>query len=200
MQGYWRNEEATLRTIRNGWLYTGDLGYMDPDGFLYVVGRYKSLLIASDGEKFSPEGMEEAFVGQSEFFSQCMLYNDQDPYTVVLLVPNREKLKSYLKEKDFTMDSPDGREAALVKLGSELQEYTPSGRFNGVFPRRWLPAAVGILREGFTEENHLMNSTMKIVRGKIIEQHKELIDFLYTPEAKVIVNMKNLETMKGILS
>ena len=41
MQGYWRNEEATLRTIRNGWLYTGDLGYMDPDGFLYVVGRYK---------------------------------------------------------------------------------------------------------------------------------------------------------------
>ena len=128
-----------------------------------------------------------------------MLYNNQDPYTVLLLVPNREKLKNYLQEKDFKPESPEGREAALVKLGSELLEYGPSGRFNGMFPRRWLPAAVGILREGFTEENHLMNSTMKIVRGKIIERHRDKIDFLYTPEAKVIVNNKNLETMKGIL-
>jgi long-chain acyl-CoA synthetase len=200
MKEYWRNEEATRNTIRNSWLYTGDLGYVDPDGFLYVVGRFKSLLIASDGEKFSPEGMEEAFAGQSEFINQCMLYNNQNPYTVVLVVPNREKLKSYLQEKSLLPDSPEGRETALVKLGKELQEYGPSGRFNSMFPKRWLPAAVGILREGFTEENHLMNSTMKIVRGKVIERHKELIDFLYTPEAKVIINMKNLETMKGILS
>jgi long-chain acyl-CoA synthetase len=144
--------------------------------------------------------MEEAFAGQSEFISQCMLYNNQDPYTVLLLVPNREKLKSYLQEKEYDQESPEGREAALVKLGSELQEYGPSGRFNGMFPRRWLPAATGILSEGFTEENHLMNSTMKIIRGKIIERHKEIIEFLYTPEAKVIVNQKNMEIMKGVLS
>ena len=200
MQGYWRNEEATLKTVRDGWLYTGDLGYFDTDGFLYVVGRFKSLLIASDGEKFSPEGMEEAFAGQSEFINQCMLYNNQDPYTVLLLVPNRERLKSYLLEKDFNPESLEATEASLVKLGNELQEYGPAGRFNGMFPRRWLPAAVGILKDGFTEENHLMNSTMKIVRGKIIDRHKEMIDFLYTPVAKVIVNPKNMETMKGILS
>jgi long-chain acyl-CoA synthetase len=199
MKEYWRNEEATLKTIRDGWLYTGDLGYFDADGFLCVVGRFKSLLIASDGEKFSPEGMEEAIAGQSEFISQCMLYNNQNPYTLILLVPNKEKLRSYLHDKGFAPDSREGREAALAKIGSELQEYNSSGRFNGMFPRRWLPAATGILAEGFTEENHLVNSTMKIVRGKIIEKHKDLIDFLYTSEAKPIVNERNLETMREIL-
>jgi len=64
MKGYWRNEEATAETIKNGWLYTGDMGFMDPDGFLYVLGRYKSLLIADDGEKYSPEGIEESFTDQ----------------------------------------------------------------------------------------------------------------------------------------
>ncbi|MCA1746672.1 MAG: AMP-binding protein, partial [Bacteroidales bacterium] len=59
MKGYWKNEEATADTIRDEWLYTGDMGYMDKDGFLYVLGRYKSLLIADDGEKYSPEGIEE---------------------------------------------------------------------------------------------------------------------------------------------
>ena len=200
MKGYWKNEETTSRTIRDGWLYTGDLGYIDKDGFLYVVGRFKSLLIASDGEKLSPEGMEEAFTGQSEFISQCMLYNNQNPYTVVLVVPNREKLKSYLQENGFAADSQEGREAVLTRIGKELQEYGPKGKFRETFPRRWLPAAVGILPEGFTEENHLMNSTMKIVRGKIIERHKELIDFLYTPEAKVIINPRNHESMKEILA
>jgi long-chain acyl-CoA synthetase len=200
MKGYWKNEETTAKTIRNGWLYTGDLGYLDQDGFLYVIGRFKSLLIASDGEKFSPEGMEEAFIGQSEYISQCMLYNNQNPYTVVLVVPNREKLKSYLRENGIATDSQEGREAVLTRIGKELQEYGTSGKFNGMFPRRWLPAAIGILEEGFTEENHLVNSTMKIVRGKIVERHKELIESLYTPEAKVINNPRNLETMKIILA
>ena len=59
MAGYWKNPDATAATVRNGWLHTGDMGYVSEDDFLYVLGRFKSLLIASDGEKYSPEGMEE---------------------------------------------------------------------------------------------------------------------------------------------
>jgi long-chain acyl-CoA synthetase len=59
MLGYWKNPEATAESIRDGWLYTGDLGYMDPDGYLYVLGRFKSLLIADDGEKYSPKGLKK---------------------------------------------------------------------------------------------------------------------------------------------
>ncbi|MBQ2403670.1 MAG: AMP-binding protein, partial [Prevotella sp.] len=54
MAGYWKNPEATAETVKDGWLYTGDLGYMTAEGLLYVKGRFKSLLISSDGEKYSP--------------------------------------------------------------------------------------------------------------------------------------------------
>ena len=67
MLGYWNNPAATAETIKNGWLHTGDMGYMDKDGYLYVLGRFKSLLIGNDGEKYSPEGIEEAIVEQSPF-------------------------------------------------------------------------------------------------------------------------------------
>ncbi len=89
MHGYWKNESATRDTIKDGWLYTGDMGYMDADGYLYVMGRFKSLLIADDGEKFSPEGIEETITEQSKYIDQCMLYNNQKPYTVALVVPNQ---------------------------------------------------------------------------------------------------------------
>ena len=65
MAGYWKNPEASAETVRDGWLHTGDMGYVSKDDFLYVLGRFKSLLIASDGEKYSPEGMEEAIVDLS---------------------------------------------------------------------------------------------------------------------------------------
>ena len=96
MAGYWKNPEATAETIKNGWLYTGDLGYMDKDGFLYVLGRFKSLLIGDDGEKFSPEGIEEAIVQQSKFIEQCMLYNNQNAYTTALIYPNVQAVKSWM--------------------------------------------------------------------------------------------------------
>ena len=66
---------ATTPSTWDEWLFTGDMGYMDSDGFLYVLGRYKSLLIADDGEKYSPEGIEEAFTDQSEYIDQCLLQN-----------------------------------------------------------------------------------------------------------------------------
>lgn len=90
MVGYWKNEKATNETLKDGWLYTGDLGYMDNDGFLYVLGRFKSLLIANDGEKYSPESIEEALVGQTKFIDQVMLYNDQSLYTIGLIVPKKK--------------------------------------------------------------------------------------------------------------
>jgi long-chain acyl-CoA synthetase len=65
-----------------------------------------------------------------------------------------------------------------------------------MFPQRWLPVATAILEEGFSEENGLMNSTMKIVRGKIIDRYQDLIDFLYTAEAKAITNERNIEEIE----
>lgn len=192
MYGYWKNEAATKETIKDGWLYTGDMGYMTEDGFLYVLGRFKSLLIADDGEKFSPEGIEEAISEQSKYIDQCMLYNNQKPYTVALVVPNQHLLKLYLEEKDLTADSDEGKRAVLTLIENEVNEYRANGKFGHMFPQRWLPVAIAILEESFDEENGLMNSSMKIVRGKVMTKYQNLIDYLYEIDAKDIANERNI--------
>jgi long-chain acyl-CoA synthetase len=196
MHGYWKNESATKEAIRDGWLYTGDMGYMSEDGFLYVLGRFKSLLIADDGEKFSPEGIEEAIAGQSKYIDQCMLYNNQKPYTVAIVVPNQHALKVYLEERSMTAQSDEGKRAVLMHLENEVNEYRSNGKYGRMFPQRWLPVAIGILEQGFTEENGLMNSTMKIVRGKIMDKYQDLIEYLYTPDAKAVSNERNIEEVE----
>ena len=199
MKGYWQNDETTQSVIRDGWLYTGDLGYLDQDGFLYVMGRYKSLLIADDGEKYSPEGMEESFCGESDFIDQCMLYNNQNAYTGILIVPDKEKTSEFLAHLGLSPSSDEGQAEALKKIEKELMEYRTGGRLADRFPQRWLPAVIGILAVHFTEENHLLNSTLKMVRGKIVEQFRDRLDYLYTPEARDILNPRNKESMKAML-
>lgn len=198
MKGYWKNDKASTETLKDGWLHTGDMGYLDQDGFLYVLGRFKSLLISSDGEKFSPEGIEEAFVDQSPYMDQCILHNNQNPYTIALIVPNKGAISAYLRSKKMNPQSERGQKAALQLLQSELNEYRPGGKYEDMFPHRWLPTAVGILPEGFTEENKLLNSTMKVVRDKVITYFSDTVDYLYTPEGKNFFNDKNKETIHQI--
>jgi long-chain acyl-CoA synthetase len=77
MGGYYKNPQATAETLRNNWLWSGDLGYKDPDGFLVVTGREKALFIAADGEKYNPETIEEAVINTSRLVNQIMAYNEQ---------------------------------------------------------------------------------------------------------------------------
>ena len=192
MAGYWKNPEATAETVRDGWLYTGDLGYMTEEGLLYVKGRFKSLLISSDGEKYSPEGIEEALVGQSKYIEQAMLYNNQSPYTIALIVPNMDSIKRMLAAMNLKPDSDEGRKAAVEKIESELNKYKKGGEFEGMFPERWLPSTFAVLKEPFTEQNQMINSTMKMVRGKIEKAYAERINYLFTAEGKKIMNEQNL--------
>lgn len=200
MKGYWRNEQATAETIKDGWLYTGDMGYLDPDGFLYVLGRYKSLLIADDGEKYSPEGIEESFTDQSEYISQALLHNNQNPYTVALIYPDPAALKRYIKEQGLSPESMEAIEACLTLVDNEVREYRRNGKYGDMFPQRWIPANIGILEEGFTVDNKMMNPTYKVVRPKVEEHYKDLFDFLYTPESKKAINPRNVEAMRQVLA
>jgi long-chain acyl-CoA synthetase len=196
MKGYWKNPEATAETVRDGYLYTGDLGYMTKEGLLYVKGRFKSLLISSDGEKYSPEGIEEALVEKSKYIDQVMLYNNQSAYTTALIVPNREALKRKIAHLNLTLDTEEGRKAAVKKLEEELAKYKKGGEFEGMFPERWLPTTFAVLAEPFTEQNQMINSTMKMVRGKIEKAYAARIDYMYTAEGKQTQNQQNLDALK----
>ncbi|MBD3414847.1 MAG: AMP-binding protein [Candidatus Aminicenantes bacterium] len=191
MAGYWKNEKATQEVLKDGWLHTGDLGYMDEDGFLYVLGRKKSLLIGNDAEKYSPEGIEEAITDNSEFIDQMMLYNNQCAYTVALIVPNKPALLNWLNKQNLSSKTEQGQQAVLNLIQEQINAFTTGGEHEGMFPQRWLPSAVAVLGEPFTEENQMLNSTLKMVRRKIAEFYKNRIDFLYSPEGKDILNHQN---------
>ena len=195
MAGYWKNPKSTADTIVDGWLHTGDMGYMRDEEMLYVVGRFKSLLIAADGEKYSPEGIEENLVESSKYIDGAILHNSQDPYTIALITPNKEALKAYAKELGLDPASKEAKEKMLELLQDEVNMYRKGGRLEGMFPDRWLPAAVCVLPEPWTEQNHFLNSSMKVVRGRIEEAYKDHMAFAYTPEGKNIVNERNLASL-----
>ena len=198
MAGYWKNPSATAETVKDGWLYTGDMGYMAEDGFLYVLGRFKSLLISADGEKYSPEGMEEAIVDKSPYIDQIIIYNNQSPYTGAIVVPNRDALCRTLTEQNVT--AAERATVAAEIIGAEIEKYRTGGVYGEEFPDRWLPAALAIVDEAFTEQNGLVNSTMKIVRGKVEEYYKDRIDYMYTPEGKMLKNEKNISSLSKVVA
>ncbi len=197
MMGYWNNPEASADTLRDGWLHTGDMGYMADDGFLYVLGRFKSLLISSDGEKFSPEGIEEAMVDQSPFIDQAMLYNNQNPYTTALIVPNMAAIKRELGKQKIEPGKEGYVEGALKILNEEINAYRSGGKYSDMFPSRWIPTSIAVLPEAFNEENQLLNSSLKMVRGKIETYFAEQMTFVYTPEAKDFFNEKNMAAIRA---
>lgn len=192
MAGYWKNEHASKEVLKDGWLYTGDMGYMNPNGYLYVLGRYKSLLIGNDGEKYSPEGIEEALISNSHHIDQLFLHNNQNPYTVGLIYPNREALKRHIKHDP---SSHEGKKEAIQLIIHDIDKFKKGGVHADMFPERWLPSVFAIMTEPFSEENRMINSTMKIARGEVEQAYKETFAYLYTPEGKDNFNDHNINAI-----
>jgi long-chain acyl-CoA synthetase len=198
MKEYWRNPEATRKTVRDGWLYTGDMGYMDKEGFLMVLGRFKSLLISDDGEKFSPEGIEESLVNRCPFIRQIMLVNNQNPYTSALIVPNTSSVLRKLRENGLSPSTPEGRKTALALYVDAIRTFQTNPSLKSEFPGKWLPSAFAVLDEAFTEANRFLNSTLKMVRWRISEHYKDRIAFMYTGEGKDPFNRLNEQAIGRI--
>ncbi|RUA08407.1 MAG: AMP-dependent synthetase [Flavobacteriia bacterium] len=190
MKGYYKNPAATEKTLKEGWLYTGDLGYFDQDDFLVVVGRSKALLISEDGEKYSPEEIEEAIVNSSELIHQVMIYNDHNKFTTALITLEEAKVKQWIKKQG----NPNP-EKLLGELGKELLLFRQQPEFKGKFPSKWIPSHFQVIEDVFSEENHLINSTLKMVRHKITEQYKDRIELMYNDSAQDAPKKKNLEIL-----
>ncbi len=193
MKGYFKNPAATKETIVDGLLHTGDLGYFDDDGFLVVVGRKKALLISKDGEKYSPEGIEEAIINSTEYIDQVMIYNDHRDYSSALIVPNYQSLREYVSSAGI------GESKELIEfLEDQLNAFKKHPSYAELFPKVWLPVTFQILTEGFSEENRMINSSMKMVRHKIAETYQEMLAYMYSDEGKHPYNPKNISAVKEL--
>jgi long-chain acyl-CoA synthetase len=172
MKGYFKNPEATADTIRDGRLWSGDLGYIDADGFLVVTGREKALLIAADGEKYSPETIEEAVVNTSRFVNQIMAYNEQCKFTGALVTVNADALRAALSGGK----APADRVIELIR--DDVVAFADHPDYQSI-PAQWRPASIAIIAEPFDEKDGLINSTLKLVRHRVRARYADRIDELY---------------------
>ena len=201
MIGYWNNKSATDEAMKNGWFHTGDLGYMDKDDFLFITGRIKSLLVGEDGEKYSPEALEHHLKDNSPIIKQIMLYNQQNPYTVALIVPDREEILRRLKLQSTSAKNPPelvtdkAAESIIQDISDILRHYKTDKKLSAKFMPQWVPKTFALLPEEFSEDNGMINSTLKMVRRKIVNTYKDRIARLYTDEADPL-NRENIEALK----
>jgi long-chain acyl-CoA synthetase len=194
MAGYYKNEKASQEVIDGEWLYTGDMGYIDEDDFLMVVGREKALLISEDGEKYSPEEIEEAIVNCSSLINQVMIYNDHKKFTTAIVTLDVSNIKKLIKEKHITDE-----EVLMKEIKNSFYQFKYEKDYVNKFPEKWIPSVFSIVEEPFTEENKMINSTLKMVRYKIIETYQQNINEMYSNGRTTSVSPKNEDIIKKLL-
>ncbi|HWP68628.1 MAG TPA: AMP-binding protein [Rectinemataceae bacterium] len=192
MKGYYKNQEATADVIKNGRLWTGDLGYMDEDGFLVVVGRKRALLIAESGEKYSPETIEDAVMTSTNVVEQVMVWCVYKKHPCALVTLDVPRIKTIIAEKRITT-----AEALCKVLQDEFYRF-----MNGSSPQsiqsNWVPITFQIIGKQLNEQDGMINSTLKLVRHKVEAEYRELIDYSYTKEGSTTLNPRNIETLTSL--
>ncbi|MDR2900276.1 MAG: AMP-binding protein [Treponema sp.] len=195
MKGYYKNPEATAETLRGGWLWSGDLGYIDADKFLVVTGREKALLISTDGEKYSPETIEEAIINTSKFVDQIMAYNEQNKFTSALITLNVEAVKAAAKAHGITGTSDADAKKIIDLIKDDISAFKDNPEYAHI-PVQWRPASFAIIPAAFDESNGLINSTMKLVRHKVREFYKGRIAEIYESGTADCGNAGNIHALR----
>lgn len=193
MKGYFKNDAATTEVLQGDLLLTGDRGYLDEDGFLHVVGREKALLISPDGEKYSPEEIEEAIVNCSDLVEQALVYNDHCRYTGALITLDEERVRARIAERGIS-DADD----VLDELRASLYAFENDSAYKRRFPPQWVPSTFQVLEDHFTEENKMINSTMKMVRYRIINAYEDRIAAMYAEDGQNYRNDRNREAVRKL--
>jgi long-chain acyl-CoA synthetase len=159
MQGYWRNPEATAKVLRpDGWLDTGDQARMK-DGFIYITGRIKEIIVLGNGEKVPPVDMELA-IQLDPLFDQALVVGEGKPFLSALLVLNPAQ-----KEKLGKVDD----KAIVNRVGAQLKGFPGYAQIR----------KVALLDEPWTVDNGLLTSTMKPKRPMILDKYKDRIEEMY---------------------
>lgn len=174
MKGYWRNKKETDRAIQEGWLHTGDIGYIDEAGRIAITDRKKDLIVNDKGDNVAPQKLEGMLTLQSEIL-QAMVYGDKRPYMTALIVPDPdwalEWARAEGKKFDFAELQADPAfkskiSAAVDKVNKNLTVTEKIRRFE-------------FAEEPFSIENEEMTPSMKIRRHMIRDRYEKLLGSMY---------------------
>ncbi len=175
---YWKREEATREAKdADGWYHTGDIGFIDSEGWVYITDRKKELIINAAGKNISPANIENV-MKSSPYISNIMVYGDRRKYITALVNLEKENVLSYLKEKGIEPGNQPISELPEVKklIEKEIE------RLNGDLARFEQVKKFEVVPEDFSVENDMLTPTMKLKRRNIIARYQQLIDSLYEGE------------------
>jgi long-chain acyl-CoA synthetase len=175
MQGYYKNKKETDATVKDGWLYTGDIGVFDSEGFLMITDRKKHLFKTSAGKYIAPTPIENTFLG-SKYIDQFVLIGDRKMFLSALIVPDFESLKEYAdshkipysSDKDLAQNDQIYKllESDMVQFQKKLANYERVRKFV-------------LLDSPFTIDSGEITPSLKIKRKVVEEKYSELINQMY---------------------
>lgn len=171
---YHKNGEATEDSFtEDGWYKTGDLGRIDDDGFLYIIGRKKDLIITAGGKNVSPGPIEDV-IKRCEFVSQALVLGDKRPFISALITLDEEALRPWLESKGLNRDMSMEEASSNAAVRAEVQKWVDLAN-EGVSRAESVRKFI-ILPEEFTQENGLMTASMKVIRPKVIKRYATLLN------------------------
>ena len=171
--GYYRDERATKNALEDGWLHTGDVGTMNPKGFVRITGRKKEIIVTSGGKNITPVNIEQLVV-QHPLVSQAVLIGDRRKYISALLTLSAESARQWVKTKGLEENGTYCHPALLEELERHIDKEVNSqfGRVEHI--RRF-----SVLPEEFSIESGELTPTTKLKRSVIHERHALVIDQMY---------------------
>ena len=154
MLGYWNNKEATEQTIKDGWLYTGDIGEFDEDNYLKITDRKKDIIVSLGGDNIAPSKIENLLTLSPDIEQSCV-FGEQKNYIAALIIlspdskASNEDIQKYINEINKDLTQPE-----------KIKKFT-------------------FIDEPFTIENNLMTPTMKVRRHEVQKKYQNQIDQLF---------------------
>ena len=173
--GYWNDPKSTAEVLRDGWLHTGDLGYIDAEGYVFITGRKKELIVSSTGKKIYPARVESLFKLEP-LVSQVLLIGDRLPYLTALITLNPAAAET-LKGMEAYQDHPAAELPAARPVQAEIRRVV--ARVNQQLAPFEQVRKYRILARDFSIEHGELTATMKVRRSKAMENFKEDIEQLY---------------------
>lgn len=172
MLGYWNNPQATAATLEDGWLHTGDVARIDENGYVFLTGRIKDIVVLANGEKMPPGDIEEAVLGDS-LFEQVMVVGEGKAYLSALVVLNAERWQAIARESNIeasALASPAAEKLVLERIGERMRPFPGYAQI-----RR---AALSV--EPWSVENGLLTPTLKVKRAQVLAYSAKPLERIYS--------------------
>jgi len=175
MKGYYKKEEETNEAIKQGWFYTGDIGHLDEDNFLYITDRKKDIIVTAGGKNVAPQIIENQ-LKTNPFISNVVVVGDRKKFVSALVVPEFEKLEGYAKASNIEYTSRKD----LIE-NEKINNFVMSeiGRYSANFASYERVKKIVLLDRDFEIEKGELTPSLKVRRNIVEDKYKDVIDKLY---------------------